>query len=246
MLERTQLFDMNGTNHEAIQTMIENFLQNELRFSTNSTKIGESLIRITYFDENLDPEKQKENRISILNEPERKVYIQINGQLTDGQVKKLWHELEKYLQPFPKQEENKETISTKDGIIENIIDSIEIKGYSIEKDDALNFLENFYSKYERLPVKQEIESIVKGYIIMKNEDDLLNRTRTVIEKEPVSEEFLGKSKTDNPTFSGRRKCPSCGDLISIHEVTDKNQIIMDYPRIYGRKKYCGRCGYEWH
>ncbi|MFW9822063.1 MAG: hypothetical protein ACFFE4_03965 [Candidatus Thorarchaeota archaeon] len=246
MLERTQLFDINGMNYNAIQTKIENILQNELKLSTNSTKLGKSLIRITYFDENLDHEKQKENRISILKEPERRVYIQINGHLADSQVEKLWHELEKYLHPFPKQRDTKETISKKDEIIENIIDSIEIKGYSIEKNDALNFLENFYSKYERLPVKQEIESIVKGYIIMKNEDYFINKTRTIIEKEPVAEEFVGKSKTGDPVFAGRRKCPSCGDLMSIHEVTDKNQIIMDYPRIYGRKKYCGRCGYEWH
>ncbi|MHA2181303.1 MAG: hypothetical protein ACXAAH_07755, partial [Promethearchaeota archaeon] len=45
--------------------------------------------------------------------------------------------------------------------------------------------------------------------------------------------------------ASRRKCPSCGDIGSIHEVIDKNYILMDYPRIYGKKCQCGRCGTLW-
>ena len=46
---------------------------------------------------------------------------------------------------------------------------------------------------------------------------------------------------------GRRKCPSCGEENKnmIHESTDKNRIINDYPRVYGKKYRCGRCGQEW-
>ena len=46
---------------------------------------------------------------------------------------------------------------------------------------------------------------------------------------------------------GRRKCPSCDEenKFMIHESTDKSNIISDYPRMYGRKYCCGRCGQEW-
>jgi len=46
---------------------------------------------------------------------------------------------------------------------------------------------------------------------------------------------------------GRRKCPYCDEEIKnmIHESTDKSNIISDYPRLYGKKYRCGRCGTEW-
>ena len=46
---------------------------------------------------------------------------------------------------------------------------------------------------------------------------------------------------------GRRKCPKCGneDKMLIHESIDKGNIILDYPRMYGKKYRCGRCGQEW-
>ncbi|MFX1497514.1 MAG: hypothetical protein ACFFBH_08305 [Promethearchaeota archaeon] len=46
---------------------------------------------------------------------------------------------------------------------------------------------------------------------------------------------------------GRRKCPKCGneDKMLIHESVDKGNIILDYPRMYGKKYRCGQCGIEW-
>ncbi|MBD3215755.1 MAG: hypothetical protein GF311_24295 [Candidatus Lokiarchaeota archaeon] len=46
---------------------------------------------------------------------------------------------------------------------------------------------------------------------------------------------------------GRRVCPNCGEenMNMIHESTDKSNIIMDYPRVYGKKYKCGKCGTEW-
>ncbi|MCK4285645.1 MAG: hypothetical protein KAX18_05555 [Candidatus Lokiarchaeota archaeon] len=46
---------------------------------------------------------------------------------------------------------------------------------------------------------------------------------------------------------GRRKCPECGidDPHMIHETTDKSNIILDYPRVYGHKFTCGSCGVIW-
>jgi len=46
---------------------------------------------------------------------------------------------------------------------------------------------------------------------------------------------------------GRRKCPNCGNdnKLLIHESVDKGNIILDYPRMYGKKYRCGECGLEW-
>ncbi|MBD3194707.1 MAG: hypothetical protein GF317_06615 [Candidatus Lokiarchaeota archaeon] len=46
---------------------------------------------------------------------------------------------------------------------------------------------------------------------------------------------------------GRRVCPKCGEekKSMIHESVDKGNVIMDYPRMYGKKYKCGNCGTEW-
>ena len=46
---------------------------------------------------------------------------------------------------------------------------------------------------------------------------------------------------------GRRKCPKCfnENKSMIHEYTDKTNIILDYPKMYGKKYKCGDCGTEW-
>ncbi len=260
MFERIQSFDMNGKECTGIQIQIENILQNKLKFSTDSIKLGESLLRINYFDEKMDQEKQKSNRITILQEPEKKVYIQVKGQLSDEQVENIWQELKKDLKITVKHEEKKDNIPSKGEIINNIIELIKLKGYSINNNDAYNFLDNFQAKYNRLPINQEVDSIVKGYILMRNEEYLREMTEMPIKKDnfsEIGESFMerGEIKSLSDSYSsttlvsknsaGRRKCPSCGDLTSIHEVTDKTQIILDYPRIYGKKKYCGICGFEW-
>jgi len=46
---------------------------------------------------------------------------------------------------------------------------------------------------------------------------------------------------------GRRRCPKCSieDKNMIHETIDKSNVILDYPRVYGKKYKCGQCGIEW-
>ncbi len=61
---------------------------------------------------------------------------------------------------------------------------------------------------------------------------------------------MSEDKNDILTIDkpeGRRKCPSCGEenKFMIHEETDKTQIIMDYPKVYGKKYKCGKCGTYW-
>ncbi|MFX1279624.1 MAG: hypothetical protein ACFFA3_09415 [Promethearchaeota archaeon] len=48
-------------------------------------------------------------------------------------------------------------------------------------------------------------------------------------------------------MEGRRRCPECGtdDPHMIHESVDKSNIILDYPRVYGKKYACGNCGVIW-
>ncbi|MBD3354057.1 MAG: hypothetical protein GF364_21425 [Candidatus Lokiarchaeota archaeon] len=45
-----------------------------------------------------------------------------------------------------------------------------------------------------------------------------------------------------------RYCPKCGNYNQrmIFERTDRNNILLDYPRIYGLKTVCGNCGCEWN
>ena len=58
----------------------------------------------------------------------------------------------------------------------------------------------------------------------------------------VDDSILTIEKTE-----GRRVCPKCNNenKMSIHESIDKSNIILDYPRIYGKKYRCGECGCEW-
>jgi len=58
----------------------------------------------------------------------------------------------------------------------------------------------------------------------------------------IDDSLLTIEKTE-----GRRVCPKCGNeqKMSIHESTDKSNVILDYPRVYGKKYKCGQCGVEW-
>ncbi len=259
MIERGHSFDIREQSNYDIQKKLENVLQKRFMLSTNTTRLGSSLLRINYYNKDIEKEIQKDNRITILYEPHKRIYIQIKGKLTDTQVGQLWNELEKDLRVIKKQETIEEKISNKDEIINTIINSIKNKGYTIENIDAQNFIDNFQEEYNRLPKDEELDSIVKGYIVMKNEEYLLEKAK-INNKEVVPENVeltFEKSREDvglasdqngvltiNPPI-GRRKCPSCENEGLIHEIDDKSIILLDYPRIYGKKCRCGACGQEW-
>ena len=260
MFEKTQSFGMNGQNYEGIRQKVENILQKDLMYSTNTKRLGETLLRISYFNESVDKEEQKDNRITILQEPERRIYIQIKGRLRDDQVGQIWSKLENDLNLSKETKQKKVKLPSKEEIIQEIIELIKLKGYTINHNDAQDFLENFHEKYDRLPKSEELSSIVKGYVIMVNEDYLMEKSEASIQSESLSEsiesilegnidEIQESSYNDsivvleNPI--GRKKCPNCGNEGLIHEVDDKNIILMDYPRIYGKKNCCAECGKEW-
>ncbi len=160
----------------------------------------------------------------------------------------------------------------KDYIVGDIIKEVEEKGLSIEKDYVESFIDNFISEYERLPKKSEINPIVSSYIKIlerkENSSEIIEKSqryssRTVTSKAPrVS--FIEKNKMLNsikneglfgrseeiltiPKSQGRRLCPICddGSWFKIHELIDKNDILCDYPRIYGKKYICSGCSCVW-
>ncbi len=71
------------------------------------------------------------------------------------------------------------------------------------------------------------------------------------EDSKVTEEFKpdGRIAAKDKIVEGtsRRKCPICGNSNThlIREVTDKSIIILDYPKVYGKKFVCGECGANW-
>lgn len=69
-------------------------------------------------------------------------------------------------------------------------------------------------------------------------------------KEPTTPEVAMDLDTGILTIPkplGRRKCPKCGTELNfmIKELIDKEIIVLDYPRIYGKKYSCGQCGTVW-
>ena len=271
MIERTHSFGIASINNNEIQKIMEDFLQKNFDFSTKTSQLGKTLLRINYFDENVDEKLQTENKITILIEPEKKIYVKVNGKIPENQILPLWRELEEKFGTLGEQEELKKEILTKDEILYKIIKKIHKKGYNIEKVAAESFMKNFQEKYMRLPEEDEINAIVKGYIIMVNEEDSQSREdeRKQLSKDlPIDIEnkdfkksqqvtVQTKSRTpmslisyDNGILTiekpiGRRKCPNCGNDGLIHELDDKTLILMDYPRIYGKKCCCAECGQEW-
>jgi hypothetical protein len=260
MFKRKQSFDILDKNFTYIQKILQNILENDLSYSTNTLTLGRSLLRINYFDKNIDKEEQKDNRITILQEGEKRVYIQIKGKLTDSQVRQLWIEFEKNLYDLATRTEPVKINNSKDEIIEEIKVLIELKGYVVKEEEVQRFIQNFIEEYNRLPNKNEYSSIVKGYMIMVNEDYVLSKTETHTENEITAEneesvlDIISNKNSSNSynnsvsvaeTTGGRKKCPSCGNDGLIHEVDDKTVILMDYPKIYGKKNCCSQCGYEW-
>ena len=158
----------------------------------------------------------------------------------------------------------------KDYIVGDIIKEVEEKGLSIEKDYVELFIDNFISEYERLPKKSEINPIVSSYIKIletkKFSSEIIEKPHeysleskevprvSFIEKKDLlasirNEGLFGRSEEilTIPKTQGRRLCPICEDVnwYKIHELIDKNDILCDYPRIYGKKYICSGCSCVW-
>ncbi len=203
MFEKNKYFDLEDKKLEDIQNNIEGLLKTRLLYSTTSTRLGKSLLRINYFDKNIEIGSQKENRITILEEKDKKIYIQIAGVLDNVKVGQLWEGLENFFSTesiniikdpiitpeeiVDKSEESIEIIEilpSKDELVEDIKKSLESKGYNLEVEEIEIFIGNFIEKYNRLPVPSELKAIIKGYILMIQEE---NKVKSQI-TEPIIEE----------------------------------------------------------
>jgi len=89
-------------------------------------------------------------------------------------------------------------------------------------------------------IHEEIEPPVPSQDVL-SEDLFYESSNNTPEMSPETEE------TSVGFADSKRKCPKCGNQRKalIHEELDKNNIIMSYPRMYGKKYRCGECGSEW-
>jgi len=260
MFKRTYSFDLETKNMEFIQKKIKYVLQFMLNFNTRT------LSTISFIDKKFDIKGQVDNKILIRQEND-KIFVQINGLLTEDQNNILSREMEKIIKESEKKEEIK---PRKKGLVEKIIKRVVDEGYNIEKEDARKFIINFRKKFNRLPEDDEIESIGFGYVMMLHEEmskenynyetawnELLSEEHehSLLELSSDNGEKTLKETEDKITpesrvleiekQEGRLTCPKCGNQSLIRELQDKNNIISNYPRMYGKKYKCGKCGTEW-
>jgi len=98
----------------------------------------------------------------------------------------------------------------------------------------------------------------KGYTVPPIKPKKFRRKTTPKPETMIAEDFNSNPSEDSTTSSVldakkiieetvRRKCPTCLNTNKkfIRELTDKSNIIMHYPRIYGKKFKCGICRTEW-
>jgi len=98
----------------------------------------------------------------------------------------------------------------------------------------------------------------KGYTVPPIKPKKFRRKTTPKSETMISEENNSIQSDDSTTYSRldsekiieetvRRKCPTCLNTNKkyIRELNDKSNIIMHYPRIYGKKYKCGICRTEW-
>ncbi|MFX1275920.1 MAG: hypothetical protein ACFFAH_05680 [Promethearchaeota archaeon] len=262
MYSNTQTFEVENKDLEIIQQEIKNLLQNTLDFNTMTEST------ISFFDKKTSIEELKKNKI-VIRQDQKKLLIEVMGNLTEGQNNVLWQELNKIAKLFKSKPQIK--ISEKE-LINNIIKRIKAEGFNFKIEDAQKFIINFQRKFNRLPEINEIESIGYGYIMMLNQEmSADNIDYETVWKEKFSEDLeeslvetssnkkglLIKEKNDELLTEngylevskplGRRVCPKCGNqsVNSIRELEDKNFIISEFPKMYGKKYQCRMCNCEW-
>jgi len=101
-------------------------------------------------------------------------------------------------------------------------------------------------KSSKTSLEFELRDILKQIAKIKERIEY----QELIQKRKVERVYVPSAGTKVITISkptGRRRCPKCGnsDKFMIREMIDKENIILDYPRVYGKKFRCGLCGVEW-
>ena len=140
-------------------------------------------------------------------------------------IAKLEHKDQAY------KEQKKEIIETPKTIGETKPPTIESQPSIIEAEtiEPIILTEELINEEEGEPITQEKEAVISKSIF----------------SESVSP--LQISKGEVLQGDSRRECPKCGNnnKVLIRETIDKDHLICDYPRMYGKKYHCGECGVEW-
>ncbi|MHA2008544.1 MAG: hypothetical protein ACXABO_14020 [Promethearchaeota archaeon] len=102
--------------------------------------------------------------------------------------------------------------------------------------------------FKRSKIKEKFESMAKKKEGKSPTEPVISRDTTTLEPDLFTESTT-PSLPKHSLIEGtsRRECPICNNTLKafIHEITDKTNIIMAYPRVYGKKYKCGKCGQEW-
>ena len=121
--------------------------------------------------------------------------------------------------------------------LEKINEMYKIKIDELERDIKI------YKKNQEIIQLDLKESEKNVFTFQKKVIETKNQTQEL----PVKKIEQPKIEILKLSSEGRRKCPNCNNVnqASIHELVDKTKIVMDYPRVYGKKYKCGDCGMEW-
>jgi primase-polymerase (primpol)-like protein len=165
------------------------------------------------------------------------------------------------------------TLLEYENLIEELMKENEtLKNRIVDLEEQNKLYKDIADSIEKVPESKEAKKPVKLFKRTKKKEEIKPQIETVKaskthdEKAKAFKAHVDKTKetiVDSQIFkdssapklathtiiegSSRRECPVCGNTRhgSIQEIVDKTHIILDYPRMYGKKLKCGQCGQEW-
>ncbi|KKM84501.1 hypothetical protein LCGC14_1298490 [marine sediment metagenome] len=99
-------------------------------------------------------------------------------------------------------------------------------------------------------IHKEIEEKISEKVLPKEKvQEVIKKPSKKKKKKKLSADEIKaiKAEHEEAIAPKRRRCPTCLNLNKkyIREMDDKTNIILQSPRIYGKKFKCGICGTEW-
>ncbi|MFX1399229.1 MAG: hypothetical protein ACFFAS_19570 [Promethearchaeota archaeon] len=256
MEQKFKSYDIKNCDHKDITEIMKNSLE-RLSFNTRTAKLGKSIIKINYYDTAVDENLQRENKILILQDPNNDCHINFKGKLNDSQISQLWEELNRNMRRSVNNIGIMDNQLSREDATYLIINKIEEQGYEIDNMRAIEFIENFQNRYNRLPYENEIQPIVKGYIltqssIIKKETLVSNEynfpkqsfapSKALVPEKPINVEKISVDKSI-PDFTRNEN----SNFIS-HDPSPNTIIIKEAPsglltiqKPTGRR-ICPNCG----
>jgi len=259
MLENTQSHVIDNFDHENMQEMLENILHDNLEYKTRAVRLGRRIIKINYYDPKVNYNLQKDNKIIILQDPKNTCHVNFQGQLNPAQISDVWKALTKNLSNTQLIDENEDIILTREELIYEIIEKLELKHVKIDTFKIVKSIEKFQQNNLRLPFKKEIDQIIDIYINANEgeirvivEEPRIIKNKEIPKKIKINPFIKDSNNTPReiitiPKPNGRRSCPHCGNISTykIHEQIDKSYVLCSFPRLYGKKYYCDGCRGIW-